>query len=479
MKSMKKNYIYNLIFTIINMIFPLVTAPYLSKILGAENIGKVNYATAIVSWFTIFAAFGIPRYGIREIAKNRDNKIKLSNSFWNLISIQFIFSIIAIIIYLLLIFSLNTFKKEITLHSIMVAMIMLNIFSIDWFYQGIEEYGYITIRNIIFKLISIVLIFLIIKEPGHYLLYAIINIFGLSFNNVLNYVNTKKYIDNKIYKWTPFFYIKELKIYFMTTLVVAIYTQLDQTFIGTISERDLAYYLRSKTVLGVGFSIVNSLITIFIPRTAYLINNDYNEYKKIIMKSINYIYILALPCVIGIFLLSEEIMIFLGGKEFIEAKYSLYIISILVLTTSIGAWQVNQILIPHKKENVAFKLQSMAAVISIVLNIILIPKYSYIGAAIAWGISEIFLTATEGLFIRREIKSLKINYLNKTLLKYVISVVLMGIFILMIKNTIINNNLIVILSVLISPMVYVFSALLLKDEIIYEIFNNLRKKIRK
>lgn len=479
MKSMKKNYVYNLLYTIINMIFPLITAPYLSYVLGAENIGKVNYATSIVTWFTIFSSFGIPRYGVREIARNRDDKKELSNSFWNLITIQLVLSLISIIIYLIIILNTSGLQKERTLHMIMVLIIVLNIFSIDWFYQGVEEYGYITIRNFIFKIISIILIFTMIKSKEHYLIYACINIFGLSFNNILNYVNTKKYVDKKIYKFKFFYYLKELKVYFMITLVVALYTQLDQTFVGTISERDLAYYLRSKTVLGVGFSIVNSLITIFIPRTAYLVKNNYLEYKNIVQKSINYIYLLALPCLVGIIMLSEEIMIFLGGDEFVQAKYSLLIIGVLVLITSIGSWQVNQILIPHKKEKLAFRIQCMAAIISISLNIILIPKYSYIGAAIAWVISEIFLTATEGLFIRKEIKSLKINYLNKTLLKYVISVVLMGIFVLMIKNTIINNNLIVILSVLISPIIYVLSALLLKDEIIYEIFNNLRKKIRK
>lgn len=468
MKSLKKNYFYNLVHTVVNMIFPLITAPYLSYMLGAENIGKVNYAISIVTWFTLFAAFGIPRFGIREIAKNRDDRKELSSSFWNLIFIQLILSIFAIVIYLTLVFSLPSLQQERTLYLLMVVMIILNIFSIDWFYQGIEEYGYITIRNIIFKIISIVLIFLMIKEKDDYIFYAFINIFGLSFNNILNYISAQKHIDKKIYEFKTLHYLKQLKVYFMTTLVIALYSQLDQTFVGSISQKDLAYYLRSKTVLGVGFSVVNSVVTIFIPRTAYLAKNNYNEYKKIIEKSINYIYLLAFPCVVGIFVLAEEIMLFLGGEEFIDAKYSLMIICCLCLLTSIGSWQVNQVLLPNGKEKLAFKIQAITAILSITLNIILIPRYTYIGAAITWTISEVFLAITEAIFIRKEIKTLKIKYLTSSFIKYLIAVITMGISVVIIKMFITNYLVIIGLSLIVAPIIYFGMIIVLKDTIVLE-----------
>ena len=186
-KSIKKNFIYNSILTSANIVFPLITAPYLSYTLGAENIGKVNFATSIVNWFILISSFGIPRYGIREIARNRDNKKELTNTFWNLILIQASLSIIAIIVYLLAIFNVPRFESELNIHLMMVMMLILNVFSIDWFYQGIEEYSYITIRNIAFKIISIILMFAIVKNSDDYMIYAGINIFGLCFNNVLNY----------------------------------------------------------------------------------------------------------------------------------------------------------------------------------------------------------------------------------------------------------------------------------------------------
>ncbi|EHK2363932.1 flippase [Clostridium perfringens] len=477
-KSMKKNYIYNLVLTVVNMIFPLITAPYLSYVLGAENIGKVNYATSIISWFILFASFGIPRYGIREIARNRDNKKELTNSFWNLLLIQVIISFITIILYLIIIFNIKVFRQDINLYILMVIMIILNIFSIDWFYQGIEEYGYITSRNLIFKLISIILIFTMINDRDDYLMYALINILALSFNNILNYFNTKKYIDKKLYNLRFLYYIKELRVYFITTLIIALYTQLDQTFIGAKSQKDLAYYVRSKTVLGVGFSIVNSLITIFIPRTAYLAESNYNEYKKIVNKSINYIYILSFPCFVGVLLLSGEIMLLLGGAEFLPARYSLQITSILVIITSVGSWQINQVLLPNKLENLALKIQTIAAIISILLNIILIKKFSYIGAAISWLITEISLTTLEGIFIRLKCRELKIKYFNKSAIKYFISVIIMGVVILLVKKLIKKNIYIIATSLIVGPISYFGMIILLKDNIIIELINQLKIKLK-
>ena len=475
-KSIKKSYIYNLILTSINMIFPLITAPYLSYTLGAENIGKVNYATSIVNWFILFASFGIPRYGIREIARNRDNKENLSNSFWNLLIIQTILSIISIIVYLVIILNLQAFQSEINLYLIMIVLIVLNIFSIDWFYQGIEQYGYITIRNAIVKVLSILLIFLMIKRTEHYIIYALISILGLSFNNILNYLNTKKYIEKRITKFKLIYYIKELRIYFMTTLVIALYTRLDQTFIGALSQEDLAYYIRSKTVQSIGINIVDSLITVFVPRTAYLVKNNYKEYVNIVNKSINYIYILAFPCVAGLFLLSTEIMIIFGGREFIPASYSLKIISIIVLISSIGTWQVNQILIPNKQEKIALNIQILAAVVSIVSNIILIPRYSYIGAAITAVLTESILVVVEGFIIKNICKKINIKYISSSFIKYIIATVFMCIWIIFIKNILKNNISILIISLTTSPIIYFGIIIVQKEKILIDIITEIKNK---
>lgn len=478
-KSIKKNYICNLILTSVNLIFPLITSPHLSTVLGAENIGKVNYATSIVNWFILFASFGIPRYGIREIARNRDSKKKLSMSFWNLILIQFILSSIAIVIYIIMILSINKFKSDLALYFITMLMILLSIFSIDWFYQGIEEYGYITIRNIIFKIISILLIFTMIKDKDNYYIYAGINVFGLSFNNILNYLHARKYVYKKMFEFRLIYYLKELRVYFFTTLIIALYTQLDSILIGYKSKTDLAYYVRSKTIAGIGMSITNSVVTVFIPRTAYLIEKDYHTYRRIIQKAINYIYILALPCIVGIYMLATEIIYLLGKSEFIPAVPSLKIISVLILINCVGGWQINQILIPHRLEKVAFRIQCIGALMSFSLNLFLINKFSYIGGAITWVITEITIAIMSAMLIRKKCSNIRINYLNQSFIKYMISSIIMSILIIIVKMITLNYNYRIILSITLGPIVYFGIVFLLKDQIAMDIKKSFLKMIKK
>lgn len=477
-KSIGRNYIYNLTLTALNLAFPLITASYLSYILGAENIGKVNYATSIVNWFIIFASFGIPRYGIRAIARSRDSKQKLSEAFWNLIIIQGVLTLVSTIIYIGVVLSIGRFEIEIKLHLLMVLMLILNAFSLDWFYQGIEEYGYITVRSIVFKVVSVLLMFTLIKERDDYIIYALINIIGLSLNNILNFVHSYKFIEWKTYKLKIGYYIKELKVYFITTLVIALYGSLDQLFIGSISPQELAYYVRSKTLLGVGTSITNSVITVLIPRSAYLIENNYSQYKKIIQQSINYIYLLGIPCVVGVLLLAQEAMLFLGGEEFLPATASLQIISILIVITAIGTWQVNQILIPYREEALALKIQTGAAIFSIILNFLLIPKYSYIGAAVTWTLTESLLVVVEGMFIKKKFPDIKIRYMNASMMKYLISALLMGIVIVMIKIKISQTLLVIIGSVVVGPIIYFGSILLLKDKLVVNMISPTCNKIK-
>ena len=477
-KSIKKNYIYNLILTTLNILFPLIISPYISKVLGPENIGKINYATSIMNWFILFASFGIPRYGVREIARNRRDKKKLSNCFWNLIFIQAILSFVSLIIYLIIICCFKEFRNDFLLYIIMIAMLILNIFSIDWFYQGVEEYGYITIRNIIVKSISLVSIFLMIKNKDDFILYALINIFSLGFNNIFNYLHVKKYIFKKNYCFQILYYINELKVYFFTTLIVSLYTQFDQVIIGAYSVTDLAYYMRSKMVLGVGMSIVNSIITVFIPRTTFLIEHNYEEYKAVVCESINYIYLLAFPCFIGLFLLAKPIMLFLGGVEFLPASFSLKITSILVIITSIGTWQINQILLAYRKERYTFIIQLICAIISIFLNIIITPKYTYIGASIIWVITEFILVFLEGTAIKFLCKDIKIKYVNLEMLKYLFSSLVMGVGVGFITILNLNSFLKVFLATFTGVLIYIIMLILLRDKLALETIKPIILKVK-
>lgn len=478
-KSVKLNYIYNLILTASNLLFPLITSPYISATLGATNIGKVNYAFAISNWLVLLASFGIPTYGIREIARNRNDKEKLSIAFWDLIIIKIIFTILIIGIYTVIIFSIPNFKAELTLYLVMIILIVLNIFTIDWFYQGIEEYGFITIRSIIFKIISIVLLFAIVKGKNDYVAYALITIFATAFNNILNYVHSKKYVTWTKHKVDFKKYLSELKVFFFSSLVISVYVQLDQVILGTLSgAKELAYYVRGRQVTNIGLSLTTALTTVLIPKAAYLYDNNFEEYKRLLQTSINYIYLISLPCVVGILSLSKEIMYLFGGMEFVGGSLSLAILSILIFIIALGTWQFNQILLPMGEEKRGLHLQILAAIISLGLNFLLVPRLDSMGASIAAVLTEGSGTFIGTYIIIKNYKNLNIKYVTKSAFKYVLAVFFMGISVAILKYAFESLIISLLLSLIIAPIVYLGSIIVLKDQFVIALINSFLIKIK-
>lgn len=269
-KSLFINVIYNFIYTSLNLFYPVIIAPYVSRTLGAENLGKVNFASAVVNWFVLFAVFGTGTYGMREIAKVRDDKKQLSKVFSEIFIINIITSLLATISYLLFIFNVERIKDELPLFLIMSASIILNMLSIDWFFQGIEEYRYITIRNVIIKVISLFFIFLFIQERKHYIIYGLISVLGTSLNGVLNFIYSRKFVDLKFKSINPFRHLKNLKVFFVHTLVVNLYTNFDQVLLGFLSDtKSVAFMNRSKAIVSISISFANAISNATLSRSSY------------------------------------------------------------------------------------------------------------------------------------------------------------------------------------------------------------------
>jgi len=476
-KSIKKNFVYNLFLTFANMLFPLVTAPYLSEILGAFGIGRVNYATAIISWFMLVAAFGIPRFAVREIAKVRDDREKTSSLFWNLVFIQSISTFILLAIYIVVVFSVPSFYDDIFLYLAMAIMLVFNALNIDWFYQGIEEYGYIAIRNITVKFISVLAIFIVITNPEDYVWLAIINILMVVTNSIINFMHSFKYVNKRAEKLMPFYYLKQLKVFFYISIVVALYTQIDQIFLGMIDSVDLAFYVRSRTILNVGLALTTALITVISPRAAYLTKNDRESYKLLVQKSINYIYLLGIPISVAIFLFAEQTMYILGGSEFAEASLGLQIMAPLSLIITLGSWISSQILIPNGLERISFRIQCVAVVISLSLNIILIPHFSFIGATVTWLVVETFLFIVKAIYAKLKCPDIKIAYWSKSLVQFLVATFLMVLPLLIIENFVGSKWLQLVIAAIIGIAIYFSTLVILREKHVLSMLGGIRSKL--
>lgn len=463
-KSLFKNYIYNVTLTVLNLLFPIITFPYVSRVLGVNSIGKVNYVNSVVNYFLLFASLGIPLYGIREIAKVRDDKEKMSNIFCEIFTINFISTFICAAVYYISLFSYNTFYSERSLYIVTGFMILLNMFSIDWFYSGIEDYKFITTRSIVFKIISIVMLFAFIHSKSNYVLYAGITVIAASGSNIINVINSRKYIKINFKNLNLKRHIKSIAILFTTQFAISIYINLDSVmtkiFAGYAS---VGYYTTAIKINKLCLGIITALSSVLLPRMAYYINNNMKEkFDKLVLKSIQVILFLGVPMSIGIYMLAPQIILLFSGNEFIPAISCLRITVPIIIAIAFGNFINIQILMPLGKEKLAFKAIIIGSILNFILNLILIPVFKHNGTSIATSITEICVTINMMIYSFKYIKG---KIINKENIKYFIASIFVILIILLTKKLLVNSLFIIITSIILSCIVYFVLLIVIKDKI--------------
>ena len=480
-KSVKLNFILNTTRIFLGAFFILVTTPYITRVLGAENLGKVDYVNSIIQYFILFTALGIPNYGIREIAKTRDNVFDRTKIVIELGIILIITTIIGYIVLFFLLSNINGFKELKTLILIMSTWILFNNIGFEWFYQGIENQVYITIRFIIIRLIVLVLMFLFVKNSKDYIIYGIILVLMNSGSNVLNLINIRKYLFFKnitLKKLDLKKHIKPILIIFAASLSVSIYLQLDVVMLGNVSEKIVAYYTVPNKLIRLIMILITALGTVLVPRISNCIkNNDVENYKKYINYSLKYILMISIPSVVGIFLLANNIILIMAGEKFIESILTMRILVFILFIVGIAYFLGFQLLYPHGLEKYYTYSVTIAAVINFIFNYIMIPKYYQNGAAIGTIIAELTGVMLMLYFTRNYLK--EIEFYNLKNLKYFISSIIMGLIILFIKLLKLGNILTIIISIFLGSVIYFIVLFLLKEDIVMQGLKLLKNKIRK
>lgn len=476
-QSARKNIVYNFLLNIINILFPLITSPYVSKVLGADNLGKYNFSYSFASWFLVFATFGTTTYGIREISRVKDNKILLNKVFSEIFCINMIATAVTLSVYICVIFTSSKTNTEIMLFTVSSLSILLNLFCIDWLYMGLEYFGIITLRSLLIKIICLVSIFIFIKEKNDYVIYALINVIAFGSANILNFIRSRKYVSLSLTNIDIKQHLRKISVFFYSNVVVSIYTLFDQVFLGLYStNKDVAFYSRSRQIYSIALSVTLSISNVLLPKLSYLFKNDIKKYKVILKKSINYIYFFSVPFTFAIMILSKDIMWVFGGNEFEKAYISLLILSILIFVVSLGTWQYNQLFLPLNMEKVALKGQLLMAICSVCGNFILVGKFGYIGASISLVFSEVIGTSYNVLYCKRRIRKVKVRYITISLIKYtsasLIIITLIGIF----KSFNFGHIFNIAFTMFIGSVLYILILYMFKDNILLEFVNYVLKK---
>lgn len=393
-KSLKVNAFLNGFKTFLNFLFPLITFPYISRVLSVEEIGKYNFSNSIISYFLLLAALGIDKYAIREGAKYRENKERFSS----FASEIFSFNIVSTLVSYSLLFLFILFSKTLERYTVCILIFSLQIFfttlGTEWVYSIFEEYRYITIRSILFKMISVALLFMFVRNEGDYLAYAAITVFASVGSNVLNFFNAKKICSIRFtlkIDWKKLF--KPIMIIFASNIAIQIYVNSDTTMLGYLKD-DYAvgiYSVATKIYLIVK-NLTGSILTVTIPRLAYLASKKVkDDYEELLNKVANALIILILPSIVGLTMLSREAILIIAGNKYLDAQLPLVVLSIAILFSTFSGLFNNCVLLPHKREKVFLKSSIISAVTNIVLNFILIPYFGAVAAAFTTLISEIIM----------------------------------------------------------------------------------------
>ena len=476
-QSLKKNYIYNLIYQLMILILPLATAPYLSRVLGAENIGIYSFTVSISSYFMTFGTLGMTTYAQREIAYNQNNKEKCSKIFWEIFSLRLITMSMAILIFILIFVNGTQYQLY---YKILTLEIIASMLDISWFFQGLEEFKKTIVKNGIVKIIYVILIFCVVKNKNDLAKYYIIYVFTALIGNMSLWIHLPKYIEKVK--------LKELKILnnlkpsfylFIPNIAIQVYALLDKTMIGIIvpDKSELGFYEQSQKVIRLLLTIVTSLGTVMMPRIA----NKFAEGKKedvmyYMKKSFNYVFILSIPMMFGIMAVSESFVPIFFGKGFDKVALIMSMCSPVLLIIGMSNVMGVQYLLPTKKQKEYTISVILGAVVNFGLNLFLIKLYGAIGASIATIAAELTVTVTQMIFLKNDFD---FGEILKPILKYLFASICMFITCKILGANITNRYLSVVLQVLIGSIVYFTILLVLKDKFLYEIIGNIKEKIFK
>lgn len=477
-KSLKSNFVYNLINTSLGILFPLISFPYASRILMAERIGEVNFFQSIIQYVLLLTSLGIPMYAIREIAKVRDNVALRNKTLLEILILNLILTVFGYCIIFIILMTIDKVQVNIPLFLILSISIILTTIGCDWFYQGVEDFKYITIRGIIVRSISLILLFWLVKTEQDVLYYAICITVGSLGGNIFNFVRLKKYVkmsDLMSNDLKPFRHIKPVLRIFVLNLIVSIYINLNVIMLGFMKNNESVGLFASATKLTqVILTMVTSLGAVLLPRMSNMIsNNQMSEFRELAQKSLDFIILITLPVSFGLVLLANFLIPIFCGDTYSEAILTLQILAPIIIFIGVSNVLGIQILYPQGHENIVIFSTAIGAVINFLLNLWLIPKYSQNGAAVATLFAEFVVTAAMCIIGKR----LMWVKWRKRYWGYIAATTVMIVCVYLIKQINLNFTLDFVLSVLTGAIIYLLFLILTRDPFYITFRNTLTQKL--
>lgn len=437
--SLKFNFAMNLILTGSSVLFPLITFPIVSRALYSDAYGLCNWAISITSWFSLVGMLGVNRYGVRAVARARDDINELSKVTKGILLVTCISTLISLVCFIISLILVDKFSQNRILLLINSITIICNTVGVNWFFQGIEQYSYITIRGILVKIACLIGVVLLVHTPNDYLVYAGLVVAASAVANIINFfymfyilkrssMETKfesEQTQNSFSLWMAFqcfkiaikeatIHVKPLLTFFLITAAISIYTMLDTTMLGFLNtDREVGYYTAAINVKAALVAIISALTGVLLPRASNMIaQRKYREYYIILKKCILVTFTASIAIGVFVALFATPLISWYAGEDFAGSGPVLSIVALAVIPIGLSIIFCDAILIPFDKEKYCMVIYALAAIIDFTGNLILIPTYGAVGAAISTLIVEIFIVCIELVLVVKLAKSNRLRQIS-------------------------------------------------------------------
>ena len=467
--------------TVTGLLFPLIAFPYASRIMMADGIGQVNFFQSIIQYITMLTCLGIPMYAIRKIASVRDNVYERNKIATEILLLHASLSIAGYLIVGLLAAFVPEIQVDVPLFLLLSVTIFFTAIGCEWFYQGIEDFKYITIRGLIVKTIAVILLFVFVRTKEDILWYAGYLVFGTLGGNVFNFIRLRKFISLQklpIKELHPFVHLKPALHIFVLNLVVSLYVSLNSIMLGFMADAtSVGLFTAASKLSHVLLSLVSALGTVMLPRLSNLISTGQREkFNVLAQKSITVVMALTLPLTVGLIMTARYLIPLFCGDSYEPAILTLQIISPIIIMIGISNVLGIQILYPQGQENKVIICTAMGAIVNLILNLWLIPRYAQDGAAASTLAAESAVTISM-IFVGK--KYIPIRWKDKAFLRYFISTLFMLFAVYLVADLFRTNWVNFVVTTLIGSLAYLSCLILFKDAFCMEMLSLVKYKIQK
>lgn len=476
-QSVKVNYILNLINTGTQMLFPLITFPYVCRVIEADGIGQINFFQSIINYISLFTCLGIPMYAIREIARDRSDVVQMNRTAMEILVLHSMLTLVGYAIVAILCLTVPQIQVNIPLFLILSLTIFFTAIGCEWFYRGIEDFKYITIRGLIIKTVSVVLLFIFVKSKTDLLYYGCYTVFGVLGGNIFNFFRLRKYIHRENIIFSELHikrHVKPVLKVFSFSVVTSIYLQLNTVLLGFLKNAlAVGYFAAATKVMQMLLTMSACLGSVMMPRASHLIaENKEDEFNRLIQKSYDFTLAIALPMTIGLIFCAPSLITALCGVKFEHSILPSQIIAPIILMVAISNVFGIQVLFPKGKINIVTLCCGIGAVADLILNLCLIPFFSYIGTSIAYLGAEVATTVSM-YFIGR--KYIPIIYFKKSHLTYALGCIVMALALYGIRLLQLSTLTILLLQGCCGVLAYLIILCICKDEMLVQILSKIKR----